>query len=200
MATVIDISMSLDGFVAGPNDGLGNGLGDGGQPIHNWVMGGDWDYGHESFAASGVDSDMLNGMLRSAGAAIVGRRMFDVVDGWGDDPPWKIPVFVLTHRAAPPGKRGDTTFTYVDDGVLSAHDQAVAAAGTKDVIVSGGATVAQQFLAAGLVDELQLHIAPILPGDGVPLFARLGRYPLTLTPLHMRESAWATHVRYRVNT
>jgi dihydrofolate reductase len=123
--------MSLDGFVAGPNDGYGNGLGDGGRPIHNWVMGGDWSYGSESFAASGVDREMLDGMLQAAGAAIVGRRMFDVVDGWGDEPPWGIPVFVLTHRAVPGERRGSTSFTFVGDGVRSAHKQAVDAAARK---------------------------------------------------------------------
>jgi dihydrofolate reductase len=199
MATVLDISMSLDGFVAGPNDGLGNGLGDGGGPIHNWVMGGNWSYGHESFAASGVDREVLDSMLRSAGAAIVGRRMYDVVDGWGDDPPWGIPVFVLTHRGAPPQRRGTTAFTYVGDGVHSAHAQARDAAGGKDVVISGGANVAQQFLSAGLIDELQLHIAPVLIGDGVPLFAHLGQHPINLVPLAVRESEHATHIRYRID-
>jgi dihydrofolate reductase len=190
--------MSLDGFVAGPNDGVGNGLGDGGAPIHNWVMGGDWNYGNETFAATGVDRDLLDTMLQTAGAAIVGRRMYDVVDGWGDDPPWGIPVFVLTHRGAPRERRGTTTFTYVGDGVRSAHAQARAAAGAKDVVVSGGANVAQQFLDAGLIDELQLHIAPVLIGDGVPLFAHLGHYPVSLTPLVVHQSERATHIRYRV--
>ena len=198
MATVLDISMSLDGFVAGLNDGLGNGLGDGGQPIHNWVMGGQWDYGNETFAATGVDRDMLDTMMQSAGAVIVGRRMYDVVDGWGDESPWQIPVFVLTHRGAPPERRRETPFTYVGDGVRSALAQARAVAGSKDVVVSGGANVAQQFLAAGLVDVLQWHIAPIVLGDGVPLFAHLGRYPVTLTPLVVHSSERATHIRYRV--
>jgi len=199
MATVLDISMSLDGYVAGKHDGLGHGLGDNGEPIHNWVMGGEWTSGEESFAAKGIDRELLDTMLVSAGSAIVGRRMFDVVDGWGDDPPWHLPVFVLTTRPLRPQRRGDTIFVFVADGVESAHRQAVDAAGGKNVHIGGGASIAQQFLAAGLVDELQLHIAPLLLGSGVRLFEHLDNYPIRLEQLRVQHSEFATHIRYRVN-
>ena len=199
MATVLDISMSLDGYVAGRNDGVGHGLGDNGEPIHNWVMGGEWTSGEESFAATGIDRELLDTMLVSSGAAIVGRRMFDVVDGWGDDPPWHLPVFVLTHRPQRPERRGDTIFVFVADGVESAHRQARDAAGEKNVHIGGGASIAQQAHAAGLVDELQLHVAPILLGSGVRLFENLEHYPIRLEQLSVQHSEFATHIRYRVD-
>jgi len=123
-AVVVDISMSLDGFVAGPDDGLGRGLGEGGEPIHNWVMGGSWSYdGGTPFQASGVDRDIVDEMFATAGAVIVGRRMYDVVDGWGDASPFGLPVFVVTSRPQPARTVGTTLYTFVTDGIQSALQQ-----------------------------------------------------------------------------
>jgi dihydrofolate reductase len=196
---VVDISMSLDGFVAGPNDGLGRGLGQGGEPIHNWVMGGPWTYeGGTPFQASGVDREVIDEMFSDAGAVIVGRRMYDVVDGWGDESPFDLPVFVLTSRPHPPRTVGSTSYTFVTDGIHSALRQARDAAGGKPVSVGGGARVVQQFLAERLVDEMQIHIAPVLLGDGKRLFEHLGGALPHLDQLRVRESPHATHIRYRL--
>jgi dihydrofolate reductase len=195
---IADISVSVDGYVAGPNDRVGHGLGDGGEPIHNWIMGGDWTSGDEPFAATGVDRQLIDGMLVSAGATIVGRRMYDVVEGWGDSPPWHIPVFVLTHRAQATETRGRTTFTFVTDGPLSALAQAKAAAGDRNVLIAGGASVVQQFFAAGLVDELRLHISPVLLGAGRRLWENLGSPLPGLQQIKVIESPLATHIRYLV--
>jgi dihydrofolate reductase len=115
---IAEISMSLDGFVAGPHDGLGRGLGDGGEPIHNWIMGGQWDYaGGTPFSATGVDEQVMHKMFAGAGAAIVGRRMYDVVDGWGDEAAFPFPVFVLTSRAHPYREVRGSSYTFVTDGI-----------------------------------------------------------------------------------
>lgn len=194
---VVDISMSLDGFVTGPHDGLGRGLGEGGEPIHNWVMGGPWTYaGGTPFQASGVDRDVIDEMFSAAGAVIVGRRMYDVVDGWGDDSPFDLPVFVVTSRPHPPRTVGRTSYTFVTDGIRSALEQAQYAAGGKVVSVAGGARLVQQFLARRLVDEMQIHMAPVLVGDGKRLFEHLGDSLPRLEQRRVRESAHAIHVRY----
>jgi dihydrofolate reductase len=196
---VVDISMSLDGFVAGPDDGLGQGLGVGGEPIHNWVMGGAWTYdGEHPFAAEGVDREVLDEAFRDAGAIILGRRMYDVTGGWGDESPFDMPVFVLTSRGQPTRTVGATTYTFVTDGVESALAQARAVAGEKAISVGGGARVIQQFLAAGLVDEMQIHLAPVFVGDGTRLFDHLGGTLPRLEQLRVRESPNATHIRYRL--
>ncbi|MCU1425769.1 MAG: deaminase/reductase [Microbacteriaceae bacterium] len=195
---IADISVSLDGYVAGPNDRLGHGLGDGGEPIHNWIMGGDWTSGDEPFASTGVDRQLLEGLLASTGAAIVGRRMWDVVDGWGDKPPWSLPVFVLTHRGQPTESRGATTYTFVTDGPLSALEQAKATAGDRNVLIAGGASVVQQYFAEGVIDELRLHISPVLLGAGRRLWENLGSPLPGLEQVKVIESPLATHIRYRV--
>lgn len=148
-----NISMSLDGYVAGPNDGLGKGLGDGGEVLPNWIFGGPWTYGNESFDdISGPDREIFDELFGNVGAGVVGRRMYDVVDGWGDEPPWGIPIFVVTHRAEPYAERGTTSYTFVTDGVASAVDQARQAADGKDVTIGGGASIVTQALAAGMVE------------------------------------------------
>lgn len=196
---VADISMSLDGFVAGPNDGLGQGLGEGGEPLHNWVMGGSWthDEGPE-FAATGVDREVLDDVFADAGACIVGRRMYDVVDGWGDEDAFGLPIFVLTSRAHEKRTAGKTSYTFVTDGVHAALDQARAEAGDKNVSIGGGARTVQQFLAAGVVEEMQIHLAPVLLRHGVRLFENVGTPLPELEPIRVRESSHATHIRYRV--
>ena len=196
---VVDISMSLDGFVAGPDDGLGRGLGQGGEPIHNWVMGGAWTYDEGTpFQATGVDREVMDQVFSAAGAVIVGRRMYDVVDGWGDESPFDLPVFVVTSRPHPPRTVGATSYTFVTDGIQAALRQAQDAAGDKTVSVGGGARVVQQFLAAGLVDEMQIHVAPVLLGGGKRLFEHFGGTMPRLEQLRVRESPHATHIRYQL--
>jgi dihydrofolate reductase len=197
-----DISMSLDGFVAGPNDGVGNGLGDGGERLHEWVYGLEsWrePHGYEG-GETGEESDILGEAFDALGAIVMGRRMFDLAEGaWGDDPPFHMPVFVLTHRPRDPiVKQGGTTFTFVTDGIESALEQAREAAGDKDVGVAGGASVAQQYLKAGLLDELQIHLVPILLGDGVRLFDQLGDAQIELEATRVIDSPRVTHLRFEV--
>jgi dihydrofolate reductase len=175
----LEISMSLDGFVAGPNASLEQPLGAGGERLHEWVFPlAAWRKPHGlTGGAVNRDSEVVDEAIESTGAYVMGRRMFGGGEGswgdepwegwWGEDPPFHVPVFVLTHHAREPlAKQGGTTFTFVTDGIESALDQARAAAGDKDVAVAGGADVAQQYLRAGLLDDLQVHVAPLLLGDG----------------------------------
>lgn len=193
-----DISMSLDGYIAGPDDGVGNGLGDGGERLHEWGTGlRSWReaHGYEG-GEEGIDSDVMAEAFADSGAIIIGRRMFDIAEEpWGDEPPFHMPVFVVTHRPREPlAKDGGTTFHFVTDGIEATLEQAREAAGDKDVAIGGGANVIQQYLAAGLVDEFQLHIVPVLMGGGVPLFEGLGRREFEKT----RElaSPAVTHMRF----
>ncbi|HVE76967.1 MAG TPA: dihydrofolate reductase family protein [Actinomycetota bacterium] len=211
---VLDISMSLDGYIAGPNATLEEGLGEGGERLHEWVVAvAAWRESHDlSGGEENVDNDVMAEHLQRIGATVMGRRMFSGGDGpwesdpnadawWGDDPPFHHPVFVLTHHPRDSvTKEGGTTFTFVNDGVESALQQARAAAGEKDVAVAGGANVAQQFLKAGLLDELQIHVAPVLLGDGVRLFDNLVRdAPRELVCTRVLESpAGVTHIRYEL--
>jgi dihydrofolate reductase len=196
---IAGITMSLDGYVTGPNDGPGAGLGEGGERLHYWVFGGPWTYddGPRGSAAR-VDQEYLDDVFGSGGAWIVGRTMHDVVDGWGDDPGFGVPVFVVTHRPQETAVKGDTTFEFVTGGIEEALDRARAAAGDKNVILMGGAHLLRQYLDAGLVDELTLTIAPVLLGDGKLLFDGIGRTDLTFERFAVIESPFATHIRYRV--
>lgn len=180
----IDISISLDGFVAGPDPSLEEPLGRGGEQLHEWVIATrSWRESHgKEGGETGPDADFLDEHVRSLGATIMGRRMFSGGEGpwdsdpraggwWGDEPPFHHPVFVLTsHPREPLELEGGTTFTFVSDGIESALEQARAAAGERDVAVAGGGSACAQYLRAGVVDELQLHVAPVLLGDGVRLF------------------------------
>lgn len=196
---VFDISMSLDGYVAGPDDGPELGLGVGGERLHEWVVElASWREPHgleggETNVSSQVAEDM-----GASGAVVLGKRMFDNAHGWGDEPPFGKPVFVLTHTAREPLTKGDTTFTFVTDGIESAVEQAKAAAGGEDVSIGGGASTAQQALKAGLVDEVRLTFAPILLGGGVALFDGLGPDDVELEVTRVIEGPKATHVQYRV--
>ena len=178
------ISMSLDGFVAGPNQSLKEPLGTGGERLHEWVFQLEaWrrPHGMEGGVVN-ESTPVMEEELANIGATIMGRNMFgggpgpwsetDPWDGWwGRNPPFRHPVFVLTHHAREPlVMEGGTTFTFVTDGIESALDQARRAAGGKDVALAGGARAAQQYLKAGLVDEVQLHLAPTLLGGGERLF------------------------------
>jgi len=179
----VSISMSLDGFVAGPNQTLEHPLGENGMLLHEWVFGlATWraQHGLEG-GAHDADDELVAASLRSQGAVVMGRRMFSSGQGaweddpnaggwWGDDPPFGIPVFVLTHHPRETLVLGSTTFTFVTEGIEAAVEQARAVAAEKDISIAGGASVVQQCLRAGLVDELQIHLAPVLLGGGVRLF------------------------------
>jgi dihydrofolate reductase len=197
---VVDITMSLDGFIAGSNDGPELPLGHGGERLHQWVY--ELESWREPHGLTGgvtnQDSEILEEGLKATGAIVLGRRMFDNAKGWGDNPPFHMPVFVLTHEArAPEVKEGGTIFTFVTDGIESALEQARAGAGDKNVSIGGGANTVQQFVRAGLVDEIQVHIAPLLLGDGVRLFEQLGE-PIELERDRVIDSPAVTHLRFRV--
>ncbi len=199
----VEISMSLDGFIAGPNDSPENGLGDGGEELHEWVTKlASWREPHGLEGGEvGGDSEILDEAFKRQGAIILGRRMFDNAHGWGDVPPFHIPVFVLTHKSREKlEKKGGTTFTFVTDGIESALERARAATGDKDVGIAGGAETIQQFLAAGLLDEIQIHVAPIFLGGGVRLFGELDPTKIALEKTRVIDSPGVTHLKYRVSS
>jgi len=183
------ITVSLDGYVTGPNDRPGAGLGEGGERLHYWVFGGPWTYedGARSTPAE-PDRAYLDDVFGSGGAWIVGRTMHDVVNGWGDDPGFGVPVFVVTSRPHETVVKGDTTFDFVTGGIREALDRATAAAGDKNVIVMGGADVLRQFLDAALVDELTQTISPVLLGAGKRLFDGFSRTDLVFERTAVVES------------
>jgi dihydrofolate reductase len=194
---VLDITMSLDGFVTAPNDGPGRGLGDDGECLHYWVFGGPWTYGEsqqERPGATGVDREVLDELM-AAGAAVVGRRMYDVTDGWGGTSPFCVPCVVVTHRVGDQPEPA-SGFEFVD-GIEAAVDRARQIAGDRPVGIGGGASIAQQALQAELVDELQIHIAPVILGAGRPLFGELGTR-LRLERTRVLDSPFATHIKFRV--
>ncbi len=196
-----NITASLDGFVAGPNDGPDLGLGEGGERLHEWALElASWreQHGYEG-GETNASSEVMEEM-GSAGAVVVGKRMFDNAHGWGDEPPFHTPVFVLTHTAREPLTKSDTTFNFVTDGIESAIEQAKAAAGAEDVHIGGGANTIQQALKAGLVDEAHLTIAPLLLGGGVSLFEGLGPDDAGFELVRVLEGPKATHLKYRVVT
>ena len=198
---VLDITTSVDGFVAGPDDGPELPLGRGGERLHEWVVRlAAWREPHGlEGGETNSSSEVVEEGLQASGAVVLGKRMFDNAHGWGDEPPFHRPVFVVTHDEREPlAKDGGTTFTFVTDGVESAFEQARAAAGGKDVSVAGGASVAQQCLRAGLLDEIQIHVAPLLLGGGVRLFEDTGGGQIELEPTRVIESPGVTHLRYRV--
>ncbi len=201
MAKVLfEITMSLDGFIAGPNDSPELPLGEGGEELHRWVY--DLASWRESHGLAGGkanrDSEVLAETLRATGAIVLGRRMFDNAKGWGDDPPFRVPVFVLTHETREDLVKGDTTFTFVTDGIDSALEQAKAAAGDKAVSVGGGANTAQQYLRAGLLDEIQIHVAPLVLGGGIRLFDELAGEQIELEKIRVIDSPEVTHLKFRV--
>lgn len=172
----VDMAMSLDGFVAGPNDS------DGG--LHDWY-----------FAPAGSAPAVIDELLATIGAMIIGRRVLgDQLDGF--DTPYKVPHFVLSHTPRPRVINGDVPFIFVADGIESALAQAQAAAGEKVVCVAGGASIARQFLNAGYVDEIQIHLVSLLLGDGLRLFDQVK--PLQLERTRALESPGVTHLQFRV--
>jgi dihydrofolate reductase len=205
-----NISMSMDGFVAGPNQSLENPLGEGGEQLHEWVIALEaWRSRHGLEGGEvNASSEIIEESLENVGAVVMGRNMFggsgpwgdDPWDGWwGDEPPFHMPVFIVTHHAREPvTKDGGTTFTFVTDGIESALEQAREAAGGKDVGLSGGANVAQQYLRAGLVDAMELHVVPVLLGAGARLFDNLGGGAIELECIRAVEAPGVTHLTYRV--
>jgi dihydrofolate reductase len=187
---IVDITMSLDGFVTGPNDGPRNGLGDGGQVLHEWT------------SERRTDDDNLllfEEPMQTLGSCVLGRRTFDIAEaGWGDNPPFGPgQVFVLTHRAHKSLTRGATTFVFATDGIESALKQAQKVAGDKNVSLMG-ANSSQQYLKAELVDEMEIHVANVLLGAGRPLFANIGDKQIKLERLRVIATPAVTHLRYQV--
>jgi dihydrofolate reductase len=188
------ITTSVDGFITGPNDGPERGLGEGGERLHYWVFGGPWTYDEEPTGkATGEDRAYLDEAMARVGAVVGGRGTYEAADHWGGSNPFGVPFFIVTHRA---DQQPDEGFTFVS-GVEEAVGRAREAAGGKDVSVMGGADVIRQALAAGLVDELAITIAPVVLGAGKRLFDGFDR-SLDLEHVGVRQSPWATHITYRV--
>ncbi|MGW8671185.1 dihydrofolate reductase family protein [Streptomyces niveus] len=197
-----DMVMSLDGYIAGTDHSVANPAGNGADRIGGWI------HAQSSWRErSGLDggeadrdSEIMREWFEATGSVVMGRLMYDSgVEFWGDNPPFHTPVFVLTSRPAPTlVKEGGTSFTFVADGIHSALDQAKAAAGGRNVDIAGGADTVQQYLRAGLVDELQLHVLPVLFGAGLRLFDNLGLGAHALEPVRVVDTPGATHLKYRV--
>jgi dihydrofolate reductase len=203
------ISMSLDGYVAGPNQSPDDPLGEGGEALHDWftrtrtfkaMLG-------EQGGETGLDDDRADAWKQDFGATIMGRNMFGPIRGdwgeeewkgwWGESPPYHSPVFVLTHHGHEPIEmEGGTTFHFVTDGPQAALDQARNVAGSLDVNIGGGASTARQYLRLGLVDEMEIHVVPILLGDGERLFEDRRGAPTYLQPLDVLSSSSVAHFRF----
>ena len=189
------ITISVDGYAAGPNDGPGNGLGDGGERLHYWVFGGPWTYDEEPRGEpTGEDAAWLSETIGRAGAVVGGRTTYEACRHWGDKNPFGLPFFIVTHRAEEEPEGG--AFTFVS-GVREAVERAAAAAGGKDVNVMGGADVIRQAIEGGLVDELTIIVAPVVLGGGKRLFEGFSD-SLDLEHLGVRQSQYATFIDYRV--
>jgi dihydrofolate reductase len=206
------ITTSLDGYVAGPNQSVEIPLGEGGEELHEWA------FPTKAFRAlhgdagggeTGINDDVLREAFKNLGATIMGRNMFGPVRGpwgpnpwrgwWGDDPPFGHPVFVLTHYAREPlVMEGGTTFHFVTEGIESALTQARNAAGARDVALGGGASIVQQYLAAGLLDEIEIHIVPLLLGGGARLLDHLDVSKVKLEPMRTIAGPGVSHLKYRV--
>jgi dihydrofolate reductase len=204
------ITVSLDGYVAGPQQSEQNPLGLGGESLHEWLVSLEafrGTHGGEEGGEVNASTPFAEEILAGKGATIMGRNMFGGGPGpwrgdawkgwWGDDPPYHNPVFVLTHHPREPVEmQGGTTFHFVTAGIESALEQASAAAGDKDVSLAGGANVVQQFLVAGLLDEIVVSVVPLLLGGGARLFDNLGEPPPTLRQVEAVEAPGVTHIRY----
>ncbi len=206
--TTCQISISLDGFVAGPNQSIDNPLGEGGMRLHDWVFATEgWRRQHgQDGGGDSADSEVIDEVVQGVGAYVMGRKMFGGGSGrwdlkwngwWGDEPPYHAPVFVLTHHPREPlSMLGGTTFTFVTDGIASALEQAEAAAADRFVAIAGGASTVRQYLAAGSLDELYLHIVPVILGAGERLLEDVG--DPVLEPVKVVASPAVTHIKYRI--
>jgi dihydrofolate reductase len=189
------ITTSIDGYIAGPDDGPGMGLGEGGERLHYWVFDGPWSYDSEPKGEpTGDDAAWLEELMSRVGAVVAGRWTYEAANHWGGENSWGLPVFIVTHR--PEEEPDGSGFTFVD-GVEEAIERAREAAGDKDVHVMGGADVIRQALAAGLVDELTVIVAPVILGGGKHLFEGFSE-SLDLEHAGLRQSQYATFVDYRV--
>jgi dihydrofolate reductase len=189
------ITTSVDGYVSGPHDGPGQGLGVGGERLHYWVFGGPWSYDQEPTGeATGEDAEWLSEAVSRLGAVVAGRTTYEASDRWGGENPWGLPFFIVTHRPEEEPEGG--AFAFVS-GVEEAVEQARHAAGEKDVHVMGGADVIRQALAAGIVDELTIIVAPVILGGGKRLFEGFP-HSVELEHVGVRQSRFATFVDYRV--
>ncbi|WP_031478112.1 dihydrofolate reductase family protein [Streptomyces bicolor] len=201
MIVTADMAISLDGYIAGTDVSIDNPGGDGAEPLFEWIHNlASWRQRQGlSGGEENRDSELMREWFDATGAVVMGRMMYDTGEEfWGDNPPFRTPVFVLTHRPRPAlVKEGGTTFTFVTDGIHSALDQAKAAAGDRNVDIAGGASVVQQYLRAGLIDELQLHVVPALLGQGLRLFEDVPAGRRTLEPVRMVATPLATHLKYR---
>ena len=207
-----DISTSLDGFVAGPDPSLDDPLGVGGERLHDWVFPlASWRRPHGlEGGETNASSAVVDESLEATGAVVMGRRMYSGGEGpweddpksdgwWGENPPFHVPVFVLTHHPREPvSKQGGTSFTFVTDGIEAALAEARETAGDKDVFVAGGASAIQQYLRAGLLDELQIHLTPILLGAGTRLLDGIGPDDAKLECTRVVAAPAVTHLRYRI--
>jgi dihydrofolate reductase len=206
----LNITMSLDGYVAGPNQSVAHPLGEGGEQLHEWA------FAVRTFrerhgmdgGATGPDDDIAKEYFQNVGATIMGRHMFGGGDGpWGDspwngwweeNPPFHTPVFVLTHHARKPLEmQGGTTFHFVTEGIHAALQRAKDAARGKDITLGGGADVAQQYLKAGLIDEMDIHVVPVLLGDGTRLFAKTDGKQADCKCVRVVNSPSVSHYKYQ---
>jgi dihydrofolate reductase len=195
------LSMALDGFIAWPNDGPGSPLGEDGERLFAWYSGGDTEYrlpGTEMvFMVSPQSAELLREAHSKMGAFVTGRRTFDITNGWGGSPPLGVPTFVVTHTLPQEWVYEGSPFTFVTEGVQSAVEQAKAVAGDKDVAV-GAASIAQQRIRTGLLDEIHIDLVPVLLGNGVRLFDHLGTGPIDLERTRVVEAPDVTHLTFRV--
>jgi dihydrofolate reductase len=194
---IASITVSVDGFVTGPEDGPGCGLGKGGERLHYWVMGGPWTYdGGHDFAMHGPDKEFYDELVAGFGAGIVGRGMYEAAGAWGGTNPFPGPLYVLTHRTEdqPDPATGFTFVSSLDEALAQASRQA----GDKDVGIGGGADVIRQAIAAGRVDQLALSTAPVILGAGKRLFDGFDQ-DVELEVIKVYNSPYATHVRYAIN-
>jgi dihydrofolate reductase len=196
MAKVVaGITTSVDGYITGPNDGPGKGLGDGGERLHYWVFGGPWTYADEPKGEpTGDDAAWLAEVTSRVGAVVGGRGTYEAAGHWGDQNPWGLPFFIVTHRPEEEPAGGEFTFV---SGVEAAVERALESAADKDVHVMGGAEIIRQALEAGILDELTAIIAPVVLGAGKRLFEGFSQ-SLDLEHLGVRQSPFATFIDYRV--
>ena len=191
MAKIIaDISISLDGFTTGPNVRIGNGMGNGGDRLHNWMFD----------AKTDTDAAIVDEKFASTGAVLMGKGMFDVgFELWGDPPPFRMSVFVVTHEKRKPlPMKGGTTYTFVTEGIDAALELARAAAGDRNVGIWGGANIMRQYLKSGLLDEMRIQLIPILLGNGIRLFEDFDPEGIELRRRSSIETPGATHLRFEV--
>jgi len=199
----VDLGISLDGFIAGPNGGANNPLGDNGLKIHEWMFKQKAFLSHlklEGGETNNPDNDLIENIFNRIGANIMGKKMF--IEGetnWPEEAPFNCPVYVLTHQKREPWERpGGTIFYFVNDDISSVLEKARKNTGNKDVRISGGADVIQQYLNAGLVDEISLHFAPIILGKGVRLFEKIDKKKFSLEITDVVNSPMVTHLFYNV--